>query len=581
LQTSGPSLPVQPEDTLNNIGPVTINIDTWNINVDATAGAAGAAGQRPFTQRQRLWLPPINPRPPVNGPAAPRSWLSPRPAATQGVINGQPRPQIRANGGPILRTKKQRKSSRRNVQRANELDRQTMEELYEEEYWFRSARDPRWSSWRDVALHLVFSRMAMSSHTPRAIGASTLSSSGFVPFEQTMENSKIPTLFEMTLRVIFDAIQRSEPSGEEEDIVDLIDILGYLPPYTQRSVLRYAALHHQLDEKTLLAVYGSKKAVSSKSGDENSEDPTVKDELVLSGRDVPASILDQLSILDAKPTFSSQERIKEPQIATNSTTITTTTTNATLIDYPQAIVLFQTPFLQKRHFTLFPVTITTLALLALPPPSTYNRTRELESSIPCLCRWCTTHSDELARFNGTTGPQMSRNDISSAQRRQQDHSPAPPTTSTSLVSSLTNLPTLFPSLVTLDVSYNSWMSAESTLANIKVPPAPKGRAVLKEYGILGRWDLRLWGRLKILGVRGCFEHRNYHQVNTAEPEVEVPREQSRVHRDGDACERMQTKVPLVERWERNLFLMERTVEVVWNDDSLSPRMPRGGILGAV
>ncbi|KAG8819352.1 hypothetical protein FRC19_009849 [Serendipita sp. 401] len=523
---SGPSLPI--ENATLPAAPGT-NIDTWNIaNVENQATV-----QRPTSLRQRIWLPPLNPRPSVTGPAAPRSWLSPSGPGTRGVTHTQARARVRApvpaQAGP---TEKQRKSNRRNAQRAKESDIQLMEETYGAEYWFRSAKDPRWASWRETALHLVFSRMAASR--PQNTSMFT---NAFVPFDPPSEHCRVPTLFEMTLKVIFETIRGG--SGEEEE-VDIVDILDYLPPYTQRCVLRYAALYHQLDEQALRRVYGSQ---ANRTAGDDTRDSIVKDELVISGRDVSSSILDQLSIYKS----TSSEK-KDPQMEPTEPTG----------GYPQAIVLFQTPFLQKRHLSLFPVTITTLALIALPPPPTYNKSREPD---PCLCQWCTTRSEELAR---TTGVGSSK--VSSSQRKQE---PLVPTTSASLVASLTNLPALFPSLITLDVSYNPWMSAESTLTNVKVPPAPKGRVFVKEYGILGRWDLRLWGRLKVLGVRACFGPGHSTFQSDSEPgttTVHGALEGEYVGGDGlSTCERLQIKSALVERWERTLFLMARTVEVIWKD----------------
>jgi len=48
-------------------------------------------------------------------------------------------------------------------------------------------------------------------------------------------------------------------------------------------------------------------------------------------------------------------------------------------------------------------------------------------------------------------------------------------------SSILHLPTLLPSLILLDVSYNPWA---------------------REHYI-SKWDLRNWGMMEILGVRGC------------------------------------------------------------------------------
>ncbi|KAG8764813.1 hypothetical protein FRC15_007415 [Serendipita sp. 397] len=319
---SGPSLPI--ENAALPAAPGT-NIDTWNIaNVENQAIV-----QRPTSLRQRIWLPPLNPRPSVTGPAAPRSWLSPSGPGTRGVTHTQARARVRApvpaQTGP---TEKQRKSNRRNVQRAKESDIQLMEETYGAEYWFRSAKDPRWANWRETALHLVFSRMAASR--PQNTSMFT---NAFVPFDQSSEHCRVPTLFEMTLKVIFETIRGG--SGEEEE-VDIVDILDYLPPYTQRCVLRYAALYHQLDEQALRRVYGSQ---ANRTAGDDTRDSIVKDELVISGRDVSSSILDQLSIY--KSTSSDK---KDPQTEPTEPTG----------DYPQAIVLSQTPFLQKRHLSLFP-----------------------------------------------------------------------------------------------------------------------------------------------------------------------------------------------------------------------------------
>ena len=492
--------------------------DTWHVDNANTQPIP-----RPTTMRPRLWNPPLQPRPTVSGPAAPRSWSTRMPQPDQQPRVPEPRnvathPRIEAL--PSTSSDKGKKSGRRRRNGVDNLEYQ-MEVAYGSEYWYRPSSDPRWREWRIGAIALTL------SSTQRNTDAST---SPLLPFNPVSNAGRIPTLFETTLALLFrlygPASTTGEGAGEESA---LLSILDYFPPHTRRCILRYAAVHRPFDERYLRLLYAPPPNDGEHTAGETQPDDYNK-EVVISGKDVDASVLEHLRL-----------------------------SNSTLLEQiitPHTILLFQTPNLQKRHLTTFPKTLTTLGLVALPPPSTYKRPSHInQTTTHCLCPWCTTASDRnpVANSLGTTSSSPT---LSSSKHASSTTIPSAPTTATSALSALCTLPSLLPSLMTLDVSYNPWISDEAVLANVKVPITTSS----KEHGILGRWDLRLWGRLKTLGVRGCLGIAGCRQG------VE-----ENVHGLGDGFEGSRVggaSMPvLVERWERSMFAVGRSVDVVWRVDS--------------
>lgn len=491
--------------------------DTWNENPNAqTANNA----PRPGPMRPRHWNPPLQPRPNVSGPAAPRSWNTRTTQPAQQPARANPRdPPLhpRVDAMPSSSSAKGKKPGRRRRNRPEDLE-YHIEAAYGSEYWYRPSSNPRWTEWRTDAISLTLAPTRDNDI-----------SNPFLPFNPVLHGERVPTLFETTLAVLFQLYRQSatvdETPGEEGSLVALME---YFPPHTRRCILRYAAVHRPFDQRDLQRLYTSHDEPAS------SEAPTdnANGEILISGKDIDGSVLDRLGL-------STQTSPEDVQLIT-----------------PQTIILFQTPHLQKRHLLSFPKTLTTLGLIALPPPSTYKRPSHAEYPIPqCLCPWCTSDYPPAAL------PVPSSSTTSHGNKPSTLNIPPPLATTTSLLPILCTLPALLPSLVTLDVSYNPWMADEVILTNVKVP-ASTARGAEKDNGILGRWDLRLWGRLKTLGVRGCLALVSGREVL-----------HDNLHRVEDISIVSSSMPTLVERWERSMFAVGRTVDVVWRINSRNIDVP--------
>lgn len=426
---------------------------------------------------------------------------------------------------------------------------------YAEEYWFRAAGDARWSAWREEALRVVFSYSAGSAEG----GKQLLEESPFTTFGDQDEDSRMPTLFETVLRFIFTSPSPDIPNIQEPD-VDSVEIIQALPPHIQKRVLRYAAAQKPLTEEQLRMIY-----LNPQEDDLGNCDPNHFGEVILSGRKVEADILEKFLLANDIPEVIAPAMPTALQL--------------------QSIVLFQTPFLQKRLLTIFPKTLTTLGLIALPPPkgmlleggntsSALSISAAVEvTSHQCSCPWCAS--------NGATIP-------STSQTRARPPSSAPTATasvsaaphiSTALIPQLVDLPTLLPSLVILDVSYNPWMSSDSILK--KDPLCRKRKVEHPGVGVFGGWDLRLWGRMKVLSLRGCFAPEN--------SLIDEGEDIEGLHRlDGDVL--IQADIPLMRsslpcacgipqtsgagwrnrdalfgRWEKTMFAVGRSIDVIWRE----------------
>lgn len=551
LVTVGPSLP---DDTTVNAIP---GVDNWNN--DGTQVARRPRTTHPPPLNAGVNNPPAQIPVPVHGPPPPRSWVIPS-ARTSRVAPSRRRttasspstaahPKVARKAAPTMTV----------IERLKLQEEEVLTNAYSEEYWFRSASDTRWSAWREEALRIVFSYSAGSSEA----GKQVLEESPFTTFDVPGEGSRMPTLFETVLRFIFASSpmeNSASQSADEDSDLDWVDIIEALPVHIQKRVLRYAAARNPLSRNQLQRIY-----LGTREEDEDSlmvTDPNAPVEIILSGRKVEPKVLEDL--LKAGTTQDSQS-----------------TTPSIL----QSIVFFQTPFLQKRLLTTFPKTLTTLGLIALPPPKGMLLERSTTKSTPgsgsdldslpyhCSCPWCTTHP--------TTVP-------STSQTRTRPFSSTPPSTSLAssaphispaLVSQLVELPSLLPSLVILDVSYNPWMTLD---ASLHCSHAGKGclcrtrKAEHAGVGIFGKWDLRLWGRMKILGMRGCFEHlpigrpTDVDDMEALVPFMEtglvpeptihcacgVPAGSRAAWRGRDA---------LLQSWEKTMYAVGRKIEVLWRE----------------
>jgi len=441
-------------------------------------------------------------------------------------------------------------------------------QLYGDEYWFRPGGDPRWAAWREEALRLVFSYTVSSLDT----GGKLVKGSPFVPFGRLEEMSNIPTLFETILKLIFTpSTDQNGHKGPEYEDFDSLELLEVLPPHIRKPALRYIAVHKPLTNEQLRSIHLI--------DDDRSPSVEISDtmgllsitEVVLSGRKVEADIISQLV---ARSRQQESTEMKEE------------------VSFPslQSIVLFQTPFLQKRQLLSFPKTITTLGLLALPPPRGFPmpkyadslaKSAESQTALRCSCSWCTNLAPPAhSRTNSSqtrplSSPPPAASSIS-----------AIPYTSSILVPQLVALPTLLPSLVVLDVSYNPWMSSDAVLRLGSSDGKEFNRRSTEErteqvgQGILGTWDLRLWGRLKVLGVRGCHPVGGFDgkgdgvhptRSNVIAP-LMVPENKGVVGSslscacgvppDGYSQRR---RGALLQKWEKTTYAVGREVEVVWRE----------------
>jgi hypothetical protein len=456
------------------------------------------------------------------------------------------------------------------IERLRLEEEKALGKIYGDEYWFRPPGDVRWSVWREEALRLVFSYGIGSLEA----GSLVHREIPFVPFEGQEAGSKVPTLFESVLKFIFAPSQDQHGEQEHtEEALESLELLQALPPHIQKRVLRYVAAHKPLTAEQLRHIHLSTE--EGLPGDDSSPmDRHELTELVLSGRKVEAGLLEGLF-----PSYKGKE--------------TTLPTDEVPPPAPllQSIVLFQTPFLQKRQLLSFPKTITVLGLIALPPPkglwthripATPTVNTDLPTTPGCSCPWCTSaETDALTRRNS---PQ---NHCSSSQFPPTLSMPTLPHTSSALIPQLVALPAILPSLVILDVSYNPWMSSDTVLRNSnqrEINRSKKGeRTELVGQGILGTWDLRLWGRMKVLGIKGCFDNLSVRHATEKNPvitplsgEFDRPAEgrSTNLPSSSPSCtcgaprgvkSESRQRTALLEKWEKTAYAVGRSVEVVWKD----------------
>jgi hypothetical protein len=457
------------------------------------------------------------------------------------------------------------------IERLRLEEEEALEKIYGDEYWFRPPGDVRWSVWREEALRLVFSNSVGSLDA----GSMVYRESPFIPFEGQEGGSKVPTLFESVLKFIFTPSQDQHGEREHtEEELDSLDLLQVLPPHIRKRVLRYVAAHKPLTDEQLRYIHLSTEEESLLGGDDSPMDRYELTELVLSGRKVEAGLLGELFTSDK----SKETNLPTDQVSPPAPPL-------------QSVVLFQTPFLQKRQLLSFPKTITSLGLIALPPPkglwihkipaaSTANT--DLPAIAGCSCPWCAS-----AETDAPTRRNSRQNRCSSSPSLPTGPIPTLPHTSSALIPQLVALPAILPSLVILDISYNPWMSSDTVLRNSnqrEINRSTKGeRTELVGQGILGTWDLRLWGRMKVLGIRGCFDHLSARYTTERNPVIPLlSGEFDRLAEGGStdllpssqscACgvprgfqSESRRRDALLEKWEKTIYAVGRSVEVVWRE----------------
>jgi len=387
----------------------------------------------------------------------------------------------------------------------------------------------------------------------------------FTPFKPVGDNSRVPPLFEITLKLIFGTLAQESDDSKDQPDDGLLDFLHFLPSHIQKSVLRYAAIHSPFSHEQLRTFYVEQ-------GDkEFTSDPPLQDirtpltqEVLLSGRKADISLIGQVVSLTNK----TQDNVG---VSNDGGT-------------PRTIILFQTPNLNKRHLNYFPKALTTLALIALPPPPTYRVPHTSSSSatnLPanlnerrCSCPWCAAMP---SAGRSRVGPLNTKSLGSTIQNCSH---PPPISTPVSVLPTLVTLPSLLPSLVTLDVSYNPWLASEKAISGAKIP---RSNHSVDGFGILGRWDLRLWGRLKVLGVRGCFETSLDEEVTLlGDTYMGTLREGissvgAHASHGADSIGEPSfkhhliygIKPRLVENWERLFYGIGRKVDVIWGEEPCS------------
>lgn len=521
----GPSLP--DDGSLRDVS----TIDTWN-NVPREQ----APHPQPNTLAQTLHgqAPPQQTRAPISGPPPPRSWVTRSIDQLDPSIHER---SVASSGKKPFRRRRMALSKDEEEKRRERL----LEIHFGDEYWHRRAGSSLWNSWRERAIGLSMSY----THIGEEISASTACSKHpFVPFKSMEDTSSVPTLFELTLSLLFDSIvpigEGVEAGYEEAGYEDEInDLLYYLPNHIQRSVLRYAATHYPFSGTQLLKIYHAPESAPVHDSISTSTLPPY-DEIVISGRNASSGLVARLK--DEPPS--------EVEISTTNKGDQPTEVS------PRTIILFQIADLNKRHLASFPKSLTTLALVALPPPTTYEQSRT--SAVPT--------KTSFSKGTGLTQTVFGDN--------SDDEPPARPSTPLSVLSSLASLPTLLPCLVTLDVSYNPWLSSEKAIKNTKIISRSTHAT---GFGILGRWDLRLWGRLRVLGVRSCFEASDSQSnilpdLSTASLPFEalLNRMRDRTANMGASLtsdtHAFPSEIPsLVETWERDLYSIGREVKFVWKE----------------
>ena len=556
LVTTGPSLP----DTT-----IVPNVDNWNND-----GIQVARRPRPV-HPPALDVALNNPRvdvPLVHGPPPPRSWVNPTPRTN---ASNQTRRRTTSNKPPVRGTHKIPKKSAPAmtvVERLKLHEEEQLMKAYAEEYWFRAADDARWSAWREEALRIVFSYSAGNSE----VGKRVLEEMPFTTFNVHGEDSRMPTLFETVLRFIFSSSAPNNPSvnSHDEDLdFDSVEVIQVLPPHIQKRALRYAAAHKPLDQDQLGRIYMGAQDEGLRSED---VDPQQIIEVILSGRKVEGGVLEQLL-----------ERLN-PRDSASSTTPT--------VSPLQSIILFQTPFIQKRLLNSFPKTLTTLGLIALPPPKGMLQERTTTNSVSisvvpgelptihqCSCPWCASY--------GIGSPSSSSSNTRPRPSSSTSHSPpsisSAPHSSVNIIQQLIDLPTLLPSLVILDVSYNPWMTLDSVLRspNLKHDHR-KGRIEHAGIGIFGTWDLRLWGRMKVLALRGCFEYPSESHaagggdvddqllggdllpdLGSIHSPVSVPHCACGIPQSGHVG--WTHRDALLKRWEKTMYSVGRSIKFIWRE----------------
>jgi hypothetical protein len=441
---------------------------------------------------------------------------------------------------------------------------ETLEKMYGDEYWFRSAGIVRWDIWREEALRLAFSYSVGGLEAGRQV----LEENAFIPFERYDGDSRVPTLFENVLKSILATLQDWHYEQEHTEApLDSLELLQVLPPHIQKRVLRYMAAYRPLTSEQLRRIHSTEEDIALSTQEGGLVDHHELTELVLSGRKVEAAILEELLSIH-----------KTHEITVPADQISRT------MPPLQSIVLFQTPFLQKRHLLSFPKTITTLGLIALPPPKglwTYKgpntSTVEAQVTAGCSCPWCASAEANAA---GRINPGQDR--CSSSSTLPTLPTSAPPHTSSALVPQLVALPELLPSLVVLDISYNPWMSSDTVIRNSNQKEINKSRKGEKTehvgQGILGTWDLRLWGWMKVLGIKGCFEHLSAHDDVERAPVPDVlhagfdPRVGSPVLTEPCSCgisregrSQWRRRDALLHKWKKTTYAIGRSVEVIWRE----------------
>jgi hypothetical protein len=547
-----PSLP-----DVNSASPAN-NVDTWNTNQMTNIA-------RPRPNRHIHGPPPIItvnaetvPRTPVVGPPAPRSWIS-RPNPTSVAHNQRPAPSISPQSLPLPKGRRTSRRRRRAVSTKDDdqMEEELMDEVYGSEYWFRKARDARWTKWRESAFEVALNR---SPDYPSPSKPDMKPNPIFIPFKPVDDQSRIPPLFEITLKLIFGALVQENDSNDQPND-QILDLLHFLPSHTQKSVLRYAAIHSPLDHEQLRTFYVQQdnKEVTSNANLQDMGIPLTH-ELLLSGRKADISLINQVVSL------------------TNETERGVGVSND--VRTPHTIILFQTPNLSKRHLNSFPKTLTTLALIALPPPPTYRVHHHSASSSPnlppnsnerwCSCPWCAAIPPAGSRVRASDA-------TSSGKTAQICSRPPSIVTPTSVLPTLVTLPSLLPSLVKLDVSYNPWLTSEKAISGAKIPRTNHG---VDGSGILGRWDLRLWGRLKVLAVRRCIDTSLGEEVaplgdtymgELREGMLSDAHASHGANLIGEPSFKHHNliKPRLVENWERLFYAIGRKVDVVWKEEPCS------------
>ncbi|PVF94157.1 hypothetical protein CPB86DRAFT_834461 [Serendipita vermifera] len=530
-------------------GTTTTVADTWddvnaNDNNNDNNNDAIPSARRPAIDTRSS---PRDRRPPANGPPPPPSWLNPnrrqrnaQPSASGSrsttrttVLAREEPPSMRGAGV----SKKERKRRR---------EEEAMDKAYGGEYWYKRADDGRWTEWREEAMSLVLGRVA-SNHQSEELQRSSRT---FVPFKVAHDCEGIPSLFEMTLKYICESIT-SEESKYDDDI--MVDVFSSVPPHIRRRLLRYLAVHHPPSESQLRQIYAL-----SREGSLIPDQGGLEPEIILSGKHLDAGILDRLN----QPPTSNESTMQA--------------TSVSLLQEAKSIILFQITSLQKRQLVSFPKTLTTLGLIAIPTPlSPKERLEQLNG----LINKTSKAGRKKAQASAATGSGPSETEVSLPPR---------PTTSSSVISTLVSLPELFPSLVTLDVSYNPWMIEGWTMTDVRGAPPLQ----VPNYGLLGRWDLRLWGRMKTLGVRGCFKVSRHHKKSRCSDETTIELSdgmsnmQALLNAEAPALFRELKDVavpngspqPWIAHWDRELYSVGRPIDIQWREETCrspepSPHIP--------